>query len=203
MKVRIIARFKNEDFHQARVRANLTQQALADLVGVSMVTIIHYENFSAYPIAPDNKSGRGKRFSWIAKKIEEILKTPYEVLFPEEYRRAIDKKLGKPVHAIHEFLELPEAYIEKNFMLPDPADIYDMKELKEKVGDALALLTEREVTVLKMRFGLGNDIEYTPAEVARHLKLTRSRIGQIEAKALRKLKDPYRSRNLKPFQRGV
>ena len=133
MKVRIIARFKNEDFHQARVRANLTQQALADLVGVSMGTIISYENFGRYPVNPDNKSGRGKRFSWIAKKIEKILKTPYEILFPEEYRRAIDKKLGKPIYAIHKFLELPEAYVEKNFMLPDPADVYDMIELKEKI----------------------------------------------------------------------
>lgn len=202
MKVRIIARFKNENFHEARIRAGLTQQSLADLIGISMATIVHYENFGAYPIAPDNKSGRGKRFSWIAEKIEKILKTPYEVLFPEEYRRAIDKKLGKPIHAIQEFLELPESYVEKNLTLPDPADIYDMKELKEKVGDTLALLTGREARVLKMRFGLGGGDEYSLVEVGRQLKVTHERIRQIEAKALRKLKHPYLGRKLKPFQGG-
>ena len=188
MKVRIIARFKNEHFFKARIEANLTQGQLADLVGVSLITIFTYENFGGYPVAPDDESGKGKRYSWIAKNIEKLFKIPYETLFPEEYRMAVDKKLGKPIHVIHEFLELPEAYVERNLILPDPADIYEMTDLKERIKEKLKFLTEREAEVLKMRYGLEGYDEHITVEVAREMKLSHERIRQIEDKALRKLK---------------
>ena len=61
-------------------------------------------------------------------------------------------------------------------------------EIAERVEQALAPLDDREKEVLRLRFGLGGDHEYTLAEVAHRFNLSRERVRQIEAKALRKLK---------------
>jgi RNA polymerase primary sigma factor len=71
--------------------------------------------------------------------------------------------------------------------------------LREQIEEALKSLTEREAKVLRMRFGLGDGNEHTLEEVGQQFKVTRERIRQIEAKALRKLKHPTRSRKLKSF----
>jgi RNA polymerase primary sigma factor len=71
--------------------------------------------------------------------------------------------------------------------------------LREKIEDALNNLTERERDVLKMRFGLDDGCQRTLEEVGRHFKVTRERIRQIEAKALKKLRSPSRNRKLKEY----
>jgi RNA polymerase primary sigma factor len=67
----------------------------------------------------------------------------------------------------------------------------------------LKSLTEREAKILKMRFGLGGGSEHTLEEVGQLFKFTRERIRQIEAKSLRKLKHPSRSKKLKSFAHGL
>jgi RNA polymerase primary sigma factor len=89
-------------------------------------------------------------------------------------------------------------FIEDKFM-PSPPDTVIHINLREQIEDALKTLTEREAKVLKMRFGLGDGNEHTLEEVGQQFKVTRERIRQIEAKALRKLKHPSRSRKLKSF----
>ena len=89
-------------------------------------------------------------------------------------------------------------FIEDKFM-PSPPDTVIHINLKEQIENALKTLTEREAKVLKMRFGLGDGNEHTLEEVGQQFKVTRERIRQIEAKALRKLKHPSRSRRLKSF----
>lgn len=84
-------------------------------------------------------------------------------------------------------------------ILPSPPETVININLREQIGDALKSLTEREAKVLKMRFGLGDGNEHTLEEVGQQFKVTRERIRQIEAKALRKLKHPSRSRKLKSF----
>jgi RNA polymerase primary sigma factor len=84
-------------------------------------------------------------------------------------------------------------------VLPSPPETVININLREQIGDALKSLTEREAKVLKMRFGLGDGNEHTLEEVGQQFKVTRERIRQIEAKALRKLKHPSRSRKLKSF----
>ena len=84
-------------------------------------------------------------------------------------------------------------------VLPSPPDAVININLREQIGEALKSLTEREAKVLKMRFGLGDGNEHTLEEVGQQFKVTRERIRQIEAKALRKLKHPSRSRKLKSF----
>ena len=84
-------------------------------------------------------------------------------------------------------------------VLPSPPETVININLREQIGEALKSLTEREAKVLKMRFGLGDGNEHTLEEVGQQFKVTRERIRQIEAKALRKLKHPSRSRKLKSF----
>ena len=63
----------------------------------------------------------------------------------------------------------------------------------------MSTLTKREEMVVRMRFGIGENTDHTLEEVGQAFKVTRERIRQIEAKALKKLKHPSRSRKLKPF----
>jgi RNA polymerase primary sigma factor len=80
-----------------------------------------------------------------------------------------------------------------------PADAASHQLLKEQVKDALGGLTQREQEVLRLRFGLDDGRSRTLEEVGREFKVTRERIRQIEAKALRKLRHPSRSRRLKDY----
>jgi RNA polymerase primary sigma factor len=82
---------------------------------------------------------------------------------------------------------------------PEPVDAAARELLKEQVQNALSVLTERERQVLEMRFGLLDGKDYTLEEVGRYFNVTRERIRQIEAKALRKLRHPTRSRHLRDY----
>ena len=121
------------------------------------------------------RSKRCARFSKIAK--EPIsLETP---IGDEE-----DSHLG-------DFIE------DKNAILPIDAAI--QSNLRETTTRVLASLTPREERVLRMRFGIGMNTDHTLEEVGQQFSVTRERIRQIEAKALRKLKHPSRSRKLRSF----
>jgi RNA polymerase primary sigma factor len=87
-------------------------------------------------------------------------------------------------------------------VMPSPPDTVIHINLREQIEEALKSLTEREAKVLKMRFGLGDGNEHTLEEVGQQFKVTRERIRQIEAKALRKLKHPSRSKKLRSFTNG-
>ncbi|MDR1922129.1 MAG: RNA polymerase sigma factor RpoD [Candidatus Adiutrix sp.] len=80
-----------------------------------------------------------------------------------------------------------------------PADAVISLNLTEQTRKVLATLTPREEKVLRLRFGIGEKADHTLEEVGRDFEVTRERIRQIEAKALRKLRHPSRSRKLKPF----
>ena len=80
-----------------------------------------------------------------------------------------------------------------------PADAASHQLLKEQVKDALNGLTQREQEVLRLRFGLDDGRSRTLEEVGKEFRVTRERIRQIEAKALRKLRHPSRSRRLKDY----
>ena len=86
---------------------------------------------------------------------------------------------------------------DKNVLLPVDAAI--QANLRETTTKVLAMLTPREERVLRMRFGIGMNTDHTLEEVGQQFSVTRERIRQIEAKALRKLKHPSRSKQLKSF----
>ncbi len=85
----------------------------------------------------------------------------------------------------------------ENEQVVSPLDIVLSKNLSEQTRKVLATLTPREEKVLRMRFGIGEEREYTLEEVGEYFNVTRERIRQIEGKALRKLRHPLRSKNLK------
>ena len=82
---------------------------------------------------------------------------------------------------------------------PAPAEAAAFTLLKEQLMSVLSTLTPREEMVLKLRFGLEDGRQRTLEEVGKEFKVTRERIRQIEAKALRKLRHPSRSKKLKDF----
>ena len=82
---------------------------------------------------------------------------------------------------------------------PAPADAASFMLLKEQLAEVLSTLTDREKKVLKLRFGLEDGKARTLEEVGKSFNVTRERIRQIEAKALRKLRHPSRSKKLKDF----
>ena len=82
---------------------------------------------------------------------------------------------------------------------PTVEDDVNLSELKTEIIKTLVKLTPREERILRKRFGIGWSINYTVAECAAEFRVTTGRIRQIEEKALRKLKHPSRSRNLRKF----
>ena len=84
----------------------------------------------------------------------------------------------------------------------NPADAVIDRNLKEQTASVLKSLTPREEKVIKMRFGVGDGSEHTLEQVGQSFAVTRERIRQIEAKALRKLRNPSRSRKLRAFLEG-
>ena len=131
---------------------------------------------------------------------------------PEE----LAEKLGMPLEKVRKVLKIAKEplsletpigdeedchlgdFIEdKNAILPIDAAI--QSNLRETTTRVLASLTPREERVLRMRFGIGMNTDHTLEEVGQQFSVTRERIRQIEAKALRKLKHPWRSRKLRSF----
>lgn len=75
--------------------------------------------------------------------------------------------------------------------------------MKDKIESVLETLTYREREIIKLRYGIGDGYTYTLEEVGKIFKVTRERVRQIEAKAVRKLQHPIRSRKLEGFLDGI
>ena len=119
------------------------------------------------------------------EKVEEILKISQEPV-------SLETPIGEEEDShLGDFIEDRNA--------PAPADAASFQLLKEQVDEVLHTLTDREARVLELRFGLEDGRSRTLEEVGREFGVTRERIRQIEAKALRKLRHPTRSRKLKDF----
>ncbi|MBC7820085.1 MAG: sigma-70 family RNA polymerase sigma factor, partial [Planctomycetaceae bacterium] len=84
-----------------------------------------------------------------------------------------------------------------------PSNSAATEMLKDKIDTVLKTLTYREREIIKLRYGLGDGYTYTLEEVGRIFKVTRERVRQIEAKAVRKLQHPVRSKQLKGFLEGL
>lgn len=140
--------------------------------------------------------------------LQELGREPY----PEE----IAEKMNLPVERVREIqkisqepvsLETPIGEEEDSHLgdfiqddnVPVPADAAAFTLLKEQLVEVLGTLTEREQKVLRLRFGLDDGRARTLEEVGKEFNVTRERIRQIEAKALRKLRHPSRSRKLKDY----
>ena len=131
---------------------------------------------------------------------------------PEE----IAQKLSMPVEKVREILKISQEPVSletpvgeeddshlgdfiKDDHVPVPVDAATFKILQEQLVEVLSTLTDREQKVLRLRFGLDDGRARTLEEVGKEFNVTRERIRQIEAKALRKLRHPSRSRKLKDY----
>ncbi len=126
-----------------------------------------------------------ERLSMPLEKVRKVMKIAKEPI-------SLETPIGDEEDShLGDFIE------DKNAIIPVDAAV--QSNLKETVTRVLASLTPREERVLRMRFGIGMNTDHTLEEVGQQFSVTRERIRQIEAKALRKLKHPSRSRKMRSF----
>lgn len=175
-----------------RVQRNLVQQlgreptneelALeGDILDAIDVKSIRNARQNAIPLDPALQ----RRWTQGAAKVQKILQSAEEPV-------SLERPVGD-----EESSQLGD-FIEDNDAL-EPMDAAAREMLREQVQNTLSVLSERERQVLELRFGLTDGKDHTLEEVSRYFNVTRERIRQIEAKALRKLRHPTRSRNLKDY----
>lgn len=131
----------------------------------------------------------------LAEKLEMPLEKVRKVLKISKEPISLETPIGDEEDShLGDFIE------DKNSIIPIDASI--QSNLREATTRVLSSLTPREERVLRMRFGIGMNTDHTLEEVGQQFSVTRERIRQIEAKALKKLKHPSRSRKLKSFLDG-
>jgi RNA polymerase primary sigma factor len=139
-----------------------------------------------------NEIGREPTPEELAKKLHMPLDKVRKTLKIAKEPLSLETPIGEEDDA-----HLGDLIEDKNAILPIDATI--QSNLRETTTRVLASLTPREERIVRMRFGLGMNSDHTLEEVGQQFSVTRERIRQIEAKALRKLKHPSRSRVLRSF----
>ncbi len=169
-----------------RVQRSLVQKlgrepSLDDILSAADVDAIKKAKEANEPLDPELQ----RRWSWGTMKVQRILQSAEEPI-------SLERPVGDEESSqLGDFIEDDEAL--------EPMDAAAREMLREQVQSALAALSERERQVLELRFGLIDGKDHTLEEVSRYFNVTRERIRQIEAKALRKLRHPTRSRHLREY----
>ncbi len=139
-----------------------------------------------------HKNGRDPTAEEIAAELGMTVSKVREILRVAQEPVSLETPIGEEEDShLGDFIPDDEA--------PAPADAASILLLKEQLDEVLQTLTPREAKVLSMRFGLEGGHPHTLEEVGKYFNVTRERIRQIEAKALRKLRHPSRSKKLKDF----
>ena len=153
----------------------------ADFLDADDVKAIMTAKYEEMPLNPEVQ----RRWNYATAKVQRILQSAEEPV-------SLERPVGDEENSLlGDFIEDDEAM--------EPMDAAAREMLREQVQNALGALTERERQVLELRFGLMDDRDHTLEEVSRFFNVTRERIRQIEAKALRKLRHPTRSKNLRDY----
>lgn len=179
---------RNTRLVEARKAKGVTQVQMAKDIGMSPQTLSHVENLRFIP--------KDEEMAEIAAYLVQAI----DYLFPDVLIEAIkagvfrrrDAQLREP-----EIISLTEA--QQLLLTYDMEEEVDNHKLYEEIDQVLATLEPREAEVLRVRFGFDGGPSATLEEAGRVFGVTRERIRQIEAKALRKLRHPSRSRKLKDF----
>jgi RNA polymerase primary sigma factor len=179
--------------HLLRLQRNLVQQLGRDPTNEELAIEIGYlspadvqavlrARAEDVPLAPELQ----RRWEQAITKVDHTLRSAEEPV-------SLDGPAGgdEDSSQLGDFIEDVDAL--------EPLDAASREMLREQVQHALAALSERERQVLELRFGLVDGKDHTLEEVSRYFKVTRERIRQIEAKALRKLRHPTRSRLLRDY----
>ncbi len=174
---------------QAITRA-IADQARTIRIPVHMVeTINKVKKVSSQLL---HKNGHEPTAEEIAEELDMPVEKVREIIRVAQEPVSLETPIGEEEDShLGDFIQDDEA--------PAPAEVASHTLLKEQLGDVLSTLTEREEKVLRLRFGLEDGRSRTLEEVGKEFNVTRERIRQIEAKALRKLRHPSRSKRLKDF----
>ncbi|RMA96980.1 RNA polymerase primary sigma factor [Hydrogenothermus marinus] len=149
-------------------------------------------------------------------KLTRVSRAMFQELGREPTPEEIAKKVGMPADKVRKILRTSQEPISLEKPVGDddeshlvdfledktvvsPEDYVLKKALRQQLEEVLSTLSEREEEVLRCRFGLEDDTEYTLEQVGKKFGVTRERIRQIESKALRKLRHPHRAKFLRPF----
>ena len=174
---------------QAITRA-IADQARTIRIPVHMVeTINKVKKVSSQLL---HKNGHDPSAEEIAEELDMPIDKVREIMRVAQEPVSLETPIGEEEDShLGDFIEDSDA--------PAPADAASHTLLKEQLVDVLSTLTPRETKVLELRFGLADGRNRTLEEVGKEFNVTRERIRQIEAKALRKLRHPSRSKRLKDF----
>ncbi len=172
------------------ITRSIADQARTIRIPVHMIETINKLNKISRGLI--NEVGREPTQEEVAKKME---------VSTEKVRKII-KVAQEPVSLNTPVREDEDSHLSdflEDHILPSPPDVVIHVSLSDQIEMALESLTYREAEVLRMRFGIGDGNEHTLEEVGQRFRVTRERIRQIEAKALRSLKNSRRARKLKSF----
>ncbi|MFW6210799.1 MAG: RNA polymerase sigma factor RpoD, partial [bacterium] len=174
---------------QAITRA-IADQARTIRIPVHMIETINKLNKVARQYV--QQFGREPKPEEIAKKMGMSADKVRSVLKISQHPISLETPIGEEKDShLGDFIE------DKDAISPASAAVNVL--LKEQIEKVLYTLKEREAEVLRLRFGIGDGVPHTLEEVGKIFKVTRERVRQIEAKALRKLRHPARAKNLKGF----
>ncbi len=172
------------------ITRSIADQARTNRIPVHMIeTMSKVRNATKELI---QKNGREPTIKEISQNLDITEEDTRKVIKISKHPISLDRPIGDSDDGFFgDFIE------DKGTVSPVNAATHEM--LKEKLGDVLGTLTYREREIIKLRYGLGDGYTYTLEEVGKIFKVTRERVRQIEAKAIRKLQHPIRSRLLEGF----
>ncbi|HHT9151955.1 MAG TPA: RNA polymerase sigma factor RpoD, partial [Candidatus Hypogeohydataceae bacterium YC40] len=140
--------------------------------------------------------GREPTLEEIAREVKITVPEARRIMKISRYQISLDRPVGESEDsAFGDFIEDEKA--------ESPVSAATQEMLKEKINAILNTLTYREREIIKLRYGIGDGYTYTLEEVGKKFNVTRERVRQIEAKAIRKLQHPIRSRKLEGFLDGI
>jgi len=172
------------------INRSIADQARTIRIPVHMIETINKPNRISRQMRPEMRreptpEELGERMEMPEDKIRKVLKIAKEPI-------SMETPIGDDEDShLGDFIE--------DSTMQSPIDVATVESLKEATRDVLSGLTAREAKVLRMRFGIDMNTDHTLEEVGKQFDVTRERIRQIEAKALRKLRHPTRSEHLRSF----
>ena len=173
------------------IRQAITR-AIADQARTIRIPVHMVETINKLIRVSRNLLQKHGRIEEIAEEMEVSVDRVREIMKIAQEPVSLETPIGEEEDShLGDFIEDHDA--------PAPADAASFMMLKEQLAEVLSTLTDREKRVLKLRFGLEDGKARTLEEVGKSFNVTRERIRQIEAKALRKLRHPSRSKKLKDF----